>query len=732
MQSSWNKPALISALLGMTLFALFFFPSAFATPVVAPVTQVGNLLLNPGFEADVGTGSPTGWSSSGTVSADFTESGGHSGNYRLSHWSAANYVVETRQTITGLNNGSHTLRVWVKSGGGQNQAYIGLKNCGSPSTTTPITQTSTTDWVQLEVSVQVTTGQCTVALYSDANAGNWTNFDDAEFVDDSAPTPTATATATNIPLPTPGSILAIRGADVSSLDKSEVFGGTYRYADGTEGDALEILSDSGLNYIRLRVWVDPADGYHTKERILGIAQRAHNQGIGVLVDFHYSDFWADPGRQDKPSAWAIYDFEELKNAVYDHTREVCEALVAQGTPPDMVQIGNEINGGMIWPDGQLAANNYEFDKLAALLNQGIQAIEDCSPNTRIMLHLAEGGNLSLLNWWYGEVIVQGVQFDVMGVSYYPYWHGSLAQLQTSLNTLAQTYNKDIVIVEFAYPFVLGEDDDHDNIVYQPSQLTAGYPASPEGQRVMTRTIMNIVSQIPGNRGLGVFYWDGTWTAVEGNGWDPTDPDSGNAWENQALFGFDDRLLPAALEFTSGVTPPTETPVPSNTPSATATNTPTPTASNTATPTHTATAVPTNTPTATNTATPQVLRTLTYTWHQTSGAPETGTWRLYANGDFSDNRNRTGQWAYQASSHRLALLYDEGYACNAFLLGNSVQQTLVRGVSLCLNGSPVIGVWRATIHPGQGFVQEKMSDQGSPELLSDKRVWEGDILSSNRR
>jgi arabinogalactan endo-1,4-beta-galactosidase len=297
------------------------------------------------------------------------------------------------------------------------------------------------------------------------------------------------------------------------------------------------------------VWVDPADGFHTKERILPMAKRAKDLGMGVLIDFHYSDFWADPGRQDTPAAWADYDLDALKAAVYDHTYEVCSALVEQSTPPDIIQIGNEINGGMLWPVGALATYNWEsFDELAVLLKQGVKAVKNCSPNTKIMLHLAEAGNYGLLNWWYGNIIEQHVPFDIMGLSYYPFWHGGLDNLQTTLNDIATQYNKDIILVEFAYPFTLETDDSLENIVSDPSLLTAGYPATPEGQRVMTRRIMNIVSQIPKGHGLGVFYWDATWTAVEGNGWDPTDPNSENGWENQALFDFDGVVLPALLEF----------------------------------------------------------------------------------------------------------------------------------------------------------------------------------------
>lgn len=549
---SHYKPYILKLVVPGSVFLIMLFilgGMAGLSPRAASAAT-GNLVVNPGFEDDgVGTGEPTGWTSIGDTYADYTESGGHTGDFRLSHWNAGSYVVATTQTISGLADGPYIMRAWYKSGGGQNEAFAALRDCGSAEVRVPLPKTSDIVWEQVELSIEVSGGACTLVLYSDANPGNWANFDDIEFMDALAPTPTPTATPAPEKLGQKGAPLPIRGADVSSLDKSEVMGGIYRYPNGKAGDALEILQHAGLNYIRLRVWVDPADGFHTLARILPMAARAKALGMGVLIDFHYSDFWADPGKQYKPAAWADYDLEQLEDAVYDHTYQVCSALVAQGTPPDIVQIGNEINGGMLWPEGALATYNWEsFKELAGLLKSGIKAMRHCSPDTQIMLHLAEAGNYGLLDWWYGNILKQGVQFDIMGLSYYPFWHGTLENLQETLNAVATQFDKDIILVEFAYPFTLENDDHLENIVRDESILTPGYPATPQGQRVMTRRIMNIVRQIPEGHGLGVFYWDATWTAVDGNGWDPTDPASGNGWENQALFDFDGVALPALLEF----------------------------------------------------------------------------------------------------------------------------------------------------------------------------------------
>ena len=487
-----------------------------------PTEPVG--LTNPGFENLEASGMPAGWINTGTLEAVVLEDRGHSGELRLTHRGSAAYQVETSQTITGLTNGWYTLRGWARSSGGQNAAYLALR-CGGEEKRVHVPSTMPGyRWIQLAVSNQVSDGECTLSLYSDGNPETWASFDDIE-------------------LWPGGALLSIFGADVSSLRKSEDMGGVYKYADGTQADALQILKDKGLNYARLRVWVDPADGYHDKAKILEMAKRLKNLEIKLLVDFHYSDNWADPGKQIKPAAWKDYDFEQLKKALYEHTFDVCNSLVSQGTTPDMVQVGNEINAGMLWPDGDYQ----HMDNLAALLKEGYRAVKDCSSSTLVMLHIAEGGDNDLARWWFDNMTRRDVPFDVIGISYYPFWHGSLPQLQYNLNDISARYEKDVIVVETAYAFTDQENDFLENIA-RLDMATPGYPFTPEGQRLMLRDIMAVVRAVPNGRGLGVFYWDATWTAVTGNGWDSTDPQSGNAWENQALFDFEGRVLPALDEF----------------------------------------------------------------------------------------------------------------------------------------------------------------------------------------
>ncbi|WP_214107733.1 glycoside hydrolase family 53 protein [Acrocarpospora catenulata] len=333
--------------------------------------------------------------------------------------------------------------------------------------------------------------------------------------------------------------LPIRGADISSLAKSEAYGGIYRDRHGRRDDALRLLAKAGLTHIRLKVWVNPADGYNDKAHVLAVARRAKSQGLKLLVDFHYSDSWADPGKQNKPAAWAALPYEQLKQAVYAHTFDVLNALKAQGTTADLVQVGNELNGGLLWPDGRWD----NWPGMAGLLNAGYDAVKKVSPRSKVVLHLANGGDNGLYRWWFDNAATNGIRYDVIGLSYYPFWHGTLEAFQANLNDVAARYGKPVLVAETAYPFTTADKDGWENIITS-AEPYPGYPATPEGQTAFLRKMTDIVRAVPGGRGLGYFYWEATWTGVAGNGWDPADPSSGNGWENQALFDFDDRALPA--------------------------------------------------------------------------------------------------------------------------------------------------------------------------------------------
>jgi beta-galactosidase len=241
------------------------------------------------------------------------------------------------------------------------------------------------------------------------------------------------------------------GADISFLPELEDRGVKFSDKSG-ERDAIQILKDHGFNYIRLRIFDNPArdsgyspgKGFCDLAHTLQMAKRVKAAGLQLLLDFHYSDYWADPGKQFKPAGWRGKDFPVLRDSVFVYTREVMEALKKQGTLPDMVQVGNEINHGMIWPEGSIS----HPDSLAELVYAGIRGVKAVDPGCPIMLHIALGGQNDESHFFIDNMLERGVPFDVIGLSYYPKWHGSLADLSYNVNDLARQYRKDVIIVEY--------------------------------------------------------------------------------------------------------------------------------------------------------------------------------------------------------------------------------------------------------------------------------------------
>ncbi len=242
------------------------------------------------------------------------------------------------------------------------------------------------------------------------------------------------------------------GADISWLPELEARDVVFRDTTGEESDAVRILADHGHNAIRLRLFVNPEnpEGYAPDEGFCGLdhtkrmARRIEDAGMGLLLDFHYSDYWADPQRQLKPGAWEDLPFDSLRVAMRDYTTRVLRELAAQGTPPAMVQIGNEINHGLLWPDGHIS----KLDNLADLLKSGVEGVRTADPDLPVMLHLALGGQNDEAAFWLDNMIARGVQFDVVGLSYYPRWHGTLPDLWANANDLVDRYGLPVNVVEY--------------------------------------------------------------------------------------------------------------------------------------------------------------------------------------------------------------------------------------------------------------------------------------------
>ncbi|MFF7653103.1 arabinogalactan endo-beta-1,4-galactanase [Streptomyces sp. NPDC007983] len=330
--------------------------------------------------------------------------------------------------------------------------------------------------------------------------------------------------------------LSMRGADVSTAQRALDLGARYYDANGKAADPLDILKGAGVNYVRLRVWNNPASGYNNKAKVLAYAKTVKAKGLKLLVDFHYSDTWADPGNQRKPAAWASHGIGQLQTDVYNYTYDVCNSLKSQGTAPDSVQIGNEINVGMLWNDGKVVSN--DFTNLSLLLKAGYNATKACNSTTKVIIHTANADSDAHARWFYDGIKAKGVSWDITGLSYYCMWHGSLSTLYDVVADMRSRYGKDVVIAETAYPFTTANADSTGNSV---TSGCSGYPLTWTGQAANFTDVQNTAR----NAGaIGVFYWEPTWYAVPGNGWDPADMNnSGDGWDNMAVFNWTGRLNP---------------------------------------------------------------------------------------------------------------------------------------------------------------------------------------------
>ncbi|MCL9670712.1 arabinogalactan endo-beta-1,4-galactanase [Citrobacter sp. MNAZ 1397] len=360
----------------------------------------------------------------------------------------------------------------------------------------------------------------------------------------------------------------IKGADISTLLDAEKHGAKFYNDKNQPQDALAILKANGVNYVRLRLWVDPKDaqgqayggGDNDLATTLALAKRAKAQGMKLLLDFHYSDFWTDPGKQFKPKAWEKMDYPQLKTAIHDYTRDTIARFKQEGVLPDMVQIGNEINSGMLWPEGKSwGQGGGEFDRLAGLLNSAIDGLKENLKNgeqVKIMLHLAEGTKNDTFRWWFDEITKRNVPFDVIGLSMYTYWNGPISALQSNMDDISKRYNKDVIVVEAAYGYTLANCDNAENSFQEKEEKAGGYLGTVQGQYDYIHDLMQSVANVQGHRGKGIFYWEPSWIAVPGNTWATQAGmnyindkwKEGNARENQALFDCQGKVLPSVKVF----------------------------------------------------------------------------------------------------------------------------------------------------------------------------------------
>jgi len=343
--------------------------------------------------------------------------------------------------------------------------------------------------------------------------------------------------------PGPVVLPAYTGADISSLGAHEQAGAVYRVA-GAAGDAVAILHAHGVNLIRLRLFVNPSGtGVEVNDLAytVAMAQRAKAVGAKLLLDIHYSDTWADPGHQATPAAWAALPLDTLELRVRAYTDSVVTALGQAGALPDIVQIGNEVDAGMLWPLGQL---HYDSDSLPSwsrftgLLTAAAQGVQDAVPvggTVRVMVQYSQGASSGGTQWFFDHLVSAGVPFDVIGVSYYPFWHGGIGALRVNLQATAERYGRDVMVVETSYPWRAGG---WENMVTNSGAMV--WPVSQSGQTAFLTDLVAAVVAVPGGHGLGVVWWYPE--AVQVNGL--------FVWGGGSLSLFDaaGNLLPAAAGF----------------------------------------------------------------------------------------------------------------------------------------------------------------------------------------
>ena len=361
------------------------------------------------------------------------------------------------------------------------------------------------------------------------------------------------------------------GMDVSSVLSLEASGVRYRDTDGTEKDLFALLSENGVNLIRVRVWNDPFDsngngyggGNNNIEAAVEIGRRAAAYGLPLLVDFHYSDFWADPSKQQTPKAWEGMDIKAKAEALYTYTADCLSRLKAEGIRVSMVQLGNETNGRMcgerIW-----------MNIVHHLMKAGSRAVREVYPDALVAVHFTNPESADTMLNYASKLAYYDLDYDVFGTSYYPYWHGTLDNLRQVLGEIAETYGKKGMVMETSYAYTLEDGDFSGNTIGEGGGYEKYWPVTVQGQ---SNALQDVVRTVQEAGGIGVCWWEGAWIPVGtesfeensrlwetyGSGWassfagsyDPADAGKyygGCACENQAMFDFEGRALPSLATF----------------------------------------------------------------------------------------------------------------------------------------------------------------------------------------
>lgn len=308
------------------------------------------------------------------------------------------------------------------------------------------------------------------------------------------------------PTPDPQPVAFAKGADLSWVTEMEAAGKKFYNATGVEQDLFQVLKDLGMNTVRLRVWVNPAGGWNGRDDIVAKAVRAKNRGMRILIDFHYSDSWADPGKQTRPAAWTG-DLAALKTALAAHTTEVLNALKTAGVTPEWVQVGNETNDGLLWPEGRASANMAAY---AQFINTGYDAVKAAFPNAKVIVHLSNGWDNGLFRWSFDGLKNNGGKWDVIGLSLYPSpgdWAVKNSQCLANMTDMVSRYGKEVMVVEVGMSW-----------------------DQPAAAQAFLADLITKTKSLPDNKGLGLLYWE---------------PEAYGNWQGYTLGAFDNTGRPTA-------------------------------------------------------------------------------------------------------------------------------------------------------------------------------------------
>jgi arabinogalactan endo-1,4-beta-galactosidase len=462
------------------------------------------------------------WQTSGDAAADSLQSGGaFSGVYCLQQSNSTPYQVQTYQLVTNLPNGYYKMTAMVENSGGQNACYL---SGNDRMTSLPVSPQWTNTIVR---GINVTNGQCLVSVCSqDGTGGNWCKVDLIQLIKDDIP------------------YTFLKGGDISELTYVEQGGGVFYETNGVSMDCLQILKNHGFNMVRLRLYNDPSPansdlpvGIQSPTNILALAARAKALGFQIELTFYYSDGW----NNTIPHAWTNYTFAQLTNAVYTFTTNFMTEMKNQGTTPDYVSLGNEINGGILQPAG----SSGNWPQFAQLLKMGYAGVKTVSPSTQVILHVNSDISSNTITWFFNNIVANGVTWDIIGCSYYPFWTQKTAeQARDTINSWYTNFNKPVLIMETGYNWATNRCDGP-----WAGQLSNNgpepFPSTPLGQKEFLLNCFNALKMVDQGHCLGDLYWDPIFIYVPGEGWELGQP---NVVDNTTLFDCSGHALPALDAF----------------------------------------------------------------------------------------------------------------------------------------------------------------------------------------